>query len=114
MPGHAHYRADRRVELGIDGHLLPGHQSAGARAPRRQPFREQCDLVDRLQLRAPRIVEPNGVDLEEFDRMPPRGSFRDRHSGLGNRPMVEALLSRLRHYCHTVVIDGPTLREPQG
>ena len=33
---------------------------------------------------------------------------------LGNRPMVEALLSRLRHYCHTVIIDGPPLREPQG
>ena len=33
---------------------------------------------------------------------------------LGNRPMVEALLSRLRHFCHTVVIDGPSLREPQG
>ncbi|HTW65843.1 MAG TPA: ATP-binding protein [Bryobacteraceae bacterium] len=33
---------------------------------------------------------------------------------LGNRPMVEALLSRLRHYCHTVTIDGPSLREPQG
>jgi len=33
---------------------------------------------------------------------------------LGNRPMVEALLSRLRHYCHTVLIDGPSLREPQG
>jgi hypothetical protein len=31
-----------------------------------------------------------------------------------NRPMVEALLSRLRHYCHTVLIDGPSLREPQG
>src|ERR1700758_2131636 len=33
---------------------------------------------------------------------------------LGNRPMVEALLSRLRHYCHTVRINGPALREPQG
>jgi DNA replication protein DnaC len=33
---------------------------------------------------------------------------------LGSRPMVEALLSRLRHYCHTVVIDGPSLRELQG
>jgi DNA replication protein DnaC len=31
---------------------------------------------------------------------------------LGNRPMVEALLSRLRHQCHTVPIDGPSLREP--
>jgi len=33
---------------------------------------------------------------------------------LGSRPMVEALLSRLRHYCHTVHIKGPSLREPQG
>ena len=33
---------------------------------------------------------------------------------LGNRPMVEALLSRLRHYCHTVQIDGPSLRLPQS
>jgi DNA replication protein DnaC len=33
---------------------------------------------------------------------------------LGNRPMVEALLSRVRHHCHTVRIDGPSLREPQG
>jgi DNA replication protein DnaC len=33
---------------------------------------------------------------------------------LGNRSMVEALLSRLRHYCHTVKIDGPSLRELQG
>lgn len=33
---------------------------------------------------------------------------------LGNRPMVEALLSRLRHLCHTIRIDGPSLRDPQG
>lgn len=33
---------------------------------------------------------------------------------LGNRPMVDALLSRLRHHCHTLKIDGPSLREPQG
>jgi DNA replication protein DnaC len=33
---------------------------------------------------------------------------------LGNRSMVEALLSRLRHYCHTVTINGPSLRDPQG
>jgi len=35
------------------------------------------------------------------------------HEFLGNRSMVEALLSRLRHRCHTVRIDGPSLREPQ-
>ena len=33
---------------------------------------------------------------------------------LGNAPMTEALLSRIRHQCHTVRIDGPSLREPQG
>lgn len=33
---------------------------------------------------------------------------------LGNRPMADALLSRLRHYCHTIRIQGPPLREPQG
>ena len=36
------------------------------------------------------------------------------HNFLGQRPKVEALLSRLRHRCHTVRIDGPSLREPQG
>jgi DNA replication protein DnaC len=36
------------------------------------------------------------------------------HEFLGNRSMVEALLSRLRHRCHTLRIDGPSLREPQG
>jgi DNA replication protein DnaC len=36
------------------------------------------------------------------------------HQFLGNQPMVEALLSRLRHHCHTIRIDGPSLREPQG
>jgi DNA replication protein DnaC len=33
---------------------------------------------------------------------------------LGNKALVEALLNRLRHRCHTVRIDGPSLREPQG
>ena len=33
---------------------------------------------------------------------------------LGNKSMVEALLSRVRHYCHTVAISGPSLRDPQG
>ena len=36
------------------------------------------------------------------------------HNFLGNRTMVEALLSRVRHQCHTVRIQGPSLREPQG
>jgi hypothetical protein len=36
------------------------------------------------------------------------------HSFLGNKSMVDALLSRVRHYCHTVTIDGPSLREAAG
>jgi hypothetical protein len=31
---------------------------------------------------------------------------------LGSKPMVAALLDRLRHHCHTIRIDGPSLREP--
>lgn len=31
---------------------------------------------------------------------------------LGNKSMVEALLSRLRHHCRTIKIDGPPLRVP--
>lgn len=33
---------------------------------------------------------------------------------LGNPGLVTALLSRLRHQCHTIRIEGPELREPQG
>lgn len=33
---------------------------------------------------------------------------------LGNKPLVDALLSRLRERCHTVKIDGPCLRDQQG
>ena len=32
---------------------------------------------------------------------------------LGNRAMVDPLLSRLRHFCHTIKIDGPSLRTPE-
>jgi len=40
-------------------------------------------------------------------------TYEEWHQFLGNRSMVEALLSRLRHRCHTVEIDGPSLRDPQ-
>ena len=59
--------------------------------------------------------------------MPPRGPgvrikmdsalnliYDEWHNFLGNKSMVDALLSRVRHYCHTVTIDGPSLRELQG
>ena len=41
-------------------------------------------------------------------------AYDEWHNFLGNKALVEALLSRLRHQCHTVKIDGPTLRDPQG
>jgi DNA replication protein DnaC len=40
--------------------------------------------------------------------------YAEWHNFLGNKALVEALLSRLRHQCHTVRIDGPSLREPQA
>ena len=58
-------------------------------------------LMEERYRRRPTIITTNLV----YDEWP---------NFLGNRPMVEALLSRLRHYCHTVVIEGPPLREPQG
>jgi len=36
------------------------------------------------------------------------------HGFLGNKPLVDALLNRLRERCHTVKIDGPSLRAQQG
>lgn len=66
---------------------------------------EQCNIFFKLMeeryRRRPTIITTN-LHYDEW------------HNFLGNRPMVEALLSRLRHYCHTVRIDGPSLRDPQG
>ena len=33
---------------------------------------------------------------------------------LGNKDLTDAMLSRLRHQCQTIRINGPSLREPQG
>jgi DNA replication protein DnaC len=38
--------------------------------------------------------------------------YEEWHHFLGNKALCEALLSRLRHQCHTIRIDGPSLREP--
>ena len=51
--------------------------------------------------RKPTIITTN-LDYDEW------------HNFLGNKPLVDALLSRLRQQCHTVKIDGPSLREPQS
>lgn len=38
--------------------------------------------------------------------------YDDWYEFLGRKEMVGALLSRLRHHCHTLRIDGPSLRSP--
>src|ERR1700678_3857521 len=58
-------------------------------------------LMEERYRRRPTILTTNLV----YDEWP---------NFLGNRPMVHTFMSRLRHYCHTVVIDGPPLREPQS
>jgi len=41
-------------------------------------------------------------------------NYDDWYEFLGNKEMVGALLDRLRHRCHTVRIDGPSLRQPDA
>jgi DNA replication protein DnaC len=40
--------------------------------------------------------------------------YEEWYGFLGKKEMVAALLDRLRHRCHTIRIDGPSLRDPQG
>ena len=58
-------------------------------------------LMEERYTRRPTIITTN-LDYAEWPGL------------LGNPPLVDALLSRLRHRCHTVRIDGPSLRETQG
>lgn len=58
-------------------------------------------LMEERHHRRPTIITTN-LDYAEW------------HGFLGNKPLVEALLSRLRERCHTVKIDGPCLRAQQG
>ena len=58
-------------------------------------------LMEERYRRKPTIITTN-LDYEEWPNF------------LGNKALVDALLSRLRHQCHTVRINGPSLREPQG
>lgn len=40
--------------------------------------------------------------------------FDEWENFLGNKALVAAMLSRLRHQCHTIRIKGPSLRNPTG
>ena len=58
-------------------------------------------LLEERYRRRPTVITTN-LDYDEW------GNF------LGNKGHVDALLSRLRHQCHTITIDGPSLRQSQG
>jgi DNA replication protein DnaC len=58
-------------------------------------------LMEERYRRHPTIITTN-LDYTEW------------HSFLGNKHLVDALLNRLRHQCHTVTINGPSLRELEG
>jgi DNA replication protein DnaC len=58
-------------------------------------------LMEERYRRYPTIITTN-LDYPEW------------HGFLGNKHLVDALQSRLRHQCHTVRIKGPSLRDPQG
>src|SRR5207249_2293647 len=55
-------------------------------------------LMEERYRRHPTIITTN-LDYAEW------GNF------LNNKPLTEALLSRLRHQCHTVKIDGSDIRD---
>jgi len=57
-------------------------------------------LMEERYMRFPTIITTN-LDYSEWSNF------------LGNKPLVDALLSRLRHHCHTVKIEGPSLRDPK-
>ena len=56
-------------------------------------------LMEERYTRKPTIITTNLV-------------YDEWHNFLGNKELVAALLSRLRHRCHTVRINGPSLRDP--
>jgi DNA replication protein DnaC len=58
-------------------------------------------LMEERYRRRPTIITTN-LEYEEW------------HNFLGNKALVDALLSRLRHQCHTVRVKGPSLRDPTG
>ena len=58
-------------------------------------------LMEERYRRRPTIITTN-LDYEEWPNF------------LGNKALVDALLGRLRERCHTVRIDGPSLRELTG
>jgi glycosyltransferase involved in cell wall biosynthesis len=66
---------------------------------------DERDGTAALNLQSPSRVIPNGLFFEEFQPLPPRGSFRSAHPAIADRPMV-LFLSRL-HYKKGLDILAP-------
>ncbi len=66
---------------------------------------EQCNMFFKLMeeryTKKATIITTN-LDYEQW------------YDFLGQKPMVQALLDRLRHRCHTIRIEGASLRDPTG
>ncbi len=84
-------------------------------------IRIPCLLIDELGYVNLRPEQPNiffKLMEERYRRHPTivttNMDFPEWQSFLGNKALVDALLSRLRHQCHTIRIEGPSLRDPQG
>jgi glycosyltransferase involved in cell wall biosynthesis len=82
----------------------------------------EARLASRLGLKGRPLIEPNGIDLAEFEQLPAPGSFRALLNGLGQRPLILFLsrihpkkgldllipaLARLTAFDGLVVIAGP-------
>ena len=49
---------------------------------------QERDLTSPLGLKAPALIEPNGIDLREFERLPAPGTFRSRHPRLAGKRVI--------------------------
>lgn len=82
-------RLKKRLYLALGGKAVLDHASAihcTSEVERRE--------TDRRGLRPPTVVIPNGVDLEPFRRLPPRGALRSA-LGLGPHDRVSLFVGRL-------------------
>jgi glycosyltransferase involved in cell wall biosynthesis len=57
---------------------------------------QERKLIEPLDLKPPAIVEPLGVDLDEFKSLPERGTFRAKYPQLGEKRFI-IFLSRIHH-----------------
>jgi hypothetical protein len=110
------------------GHV--GRPSEDEADPLLDRFMPAYEVVERHHVRLaapPAITFAAAREMDLLERRVVRAIFKGRELILAAAPdeavrprgllalvQVAALLSRLRHQCTTIRIDGPSLREPQG